>query len=108
MATTRKRYTEAERARILSAAASAGLTGKQASQKFGVSEVTLWKWRRDAKGTSRARQPRAGRPMKAANNSFDGLLRSQVRDRIQELLPAIVKDEVTSYMQQVLGRKVPR
>src|SRR5437867_3622107 len=99
----RKRYTEQERARILSAAATEGLTGKQAAKKFGVSEVTLWKWRRDAKGASRVRQPRAGRPVRAADGSLDGLLRSEVRDRIHELLPDLVREEVASYVQQVLG-----
>ena len=104
MAKKGKRYTEQERARILSAAAKDGLTGKQAAKRFGVSEVTLWKWRRDAKGATVMRQPRGSRTS-TADSSLDGLLRSQVRDRIQQLLPELVREEVGSYVAQVLGSK---
>lgn len=105
MVMKRKRYTPQERARILSTARRDGLTGKQASEKFGVSEVTLWKWRRDAKGTRQTHQPKARRLDRASDGSLDGLLRSQVRDRIRELLPEVVRAEVASYVQQVLGTK---
>lgn len=75
MAKTRKRYTEQERVRILSATASEGLTGKQAAKKFGVSEVTLWKWRRDAKGVKTKRQPGALR-QSPSNGSLASMIRS--------------------------------
>lgn len=88
-----KRYTEKERARILAVAARDGLTGKQASQKFGVSEVTLWKWRRDAKGMSETRQPSAIR-VAANNGSLAALVRAQVQQQVRSLLPGIIREEV--------------
>lgn len=96
MANTGKRYTPAERSRILAAARRDGLTGKQTSEKFGVSEVTLWKWRKASKPA------RVGRTNRTSDGSLDRLLRSQVRDRIQQLLPDLIRNEVARYVQQVL------
>jgi transposase-like protein len=87
-----KRYTEQERARILSQIAKANLTGKQAAKQFGVSEVSLWKWR---KAASAARQPRAARNGRIpANSSLVSTVRAAVHARVRELLPSIVRDEV--------------
>jgi len=89
------RYTEQERARILSAAASQGLTGKQASKKFGVSEVTLWKWRRDAK-VSAARH---------STGSLTSMVRAEVQARVRELIPAIIREEITQAFGSTLKRR---
>jgi transposase-like protein len=85
---------EAEHARILSASATEGLTGKQTSAEFGVSGVTLWKWRRDAKDATAKHRPRDRRSLRS--HSLDSLPRSQVRGRIQQLQPEIVPDEVAA------------
>lgn len=94
-----KRYTEQERGRILAAAKQQGLNGVQAAKKFGISTLTYYTWKKKATTGSRARQT-------SSPDGLDGLLRTQVRDRIRELLPGIVKDEVASYVRQVLGSKV--
>ena len=100
MAKKSRRYTPQERARILSAAKSEGLTGKPASQPFGVSEVTLWKWRRDSKSAMRTRRPRAVRPA-ASNGSIALLVRTEVQARVREMVPAIIREEIA----QVFGSK---
>ena len=40
-----KRYTPAERRRILAAARKEGLTGAQVKKRFGVSALTFYRWR---------------------------------------------------------------
>ncbi len=100
LAMKRKRYTEQERARILSAAASEELTGKQASAKFGVSQATLWKWRRDAKGVKMKRQPRALQ-QGPSNGSLASMIRTEVQARVRELVSTIIREEVA----QAFGSK---
>ena len=94
MAKKPKRYTEEQRARILSAAAKAGLTGRQAAKKFGVSEVTLWKWRRDAKGAGQRRPKAAHTGRASANGSLAAIIRAEVQARVREMIPTVVRDEV--------------
>jgi transposase len=90
-----KRYSEQERTRILTAAQREGLTGKQASKRFGVSEVTMWKWRRDANGATPKRQPREQRAARiTANGSLAALVRAQMQDQVRTMLPEIVREEV--------------
>ena len=108
MAGQQKRRSEQERVRILSAVKHEGLTGKQASKMFGVNEVTLWKWRRDAKGTRRALHPRAPRSMRASAGALDGVLRLQIRARLEQVLPEVVRAEVLAYLNDVLGPSRPR
>lgn len=101
MAPKRRRYTEQERARVLAAAKREGLTGKQASKKFGVSEVTLWKWRRAAKGAKMKRHSRAARTKPATKGSLASMIRAEVHARVRDLLPEIVRAEIA----QAFGAK---
>lgn len=87
-----KRYTDQERARILADMERNGLTQVAAAKKHGVSAVTIWQWKRPAKSSKR--QARAPRTTSASNGSLDGLLRTQVRNHIRQMLPALVRDEV--------------
>src|SRR2546426_2458497 len=96
---TRRRYTEQQRAAILADMRRNGLTEVAAAKKHGVSAMTIWTWNRAAKGRRSTRRTRVRR----AGNGLDGLLRSEVRDRIRELLPEVVREEVASYIHQVLG-----
>ena len=97
------RYSDSERATIFADIRANGLTQVAAAKKHGISAVTLWKWRSDAKGTRRASRSRAVQPGRATNGSLDGLLRSEVRARIREMLPEIMREEVASHVQEVLG-----
>lgn len=85
----RRRYTEQERARILTAVERRGLTYAQASKKFRVSEVTIWKWRR---GSKSARERGAGRT--SADSSLASMIRAEVQARVREVVPSIIREEV--------------
>ena len=72
-----------------------GLTYAQTSKKFGVSAVTIWKWRRDAKAAGRRRQPREVRSGRmSADGSLAALVRAGLQARVRKLLPSIVREEV--------------
>ncbi len=113
----RKAYTEAQRKQILSAAINQKLTAEQVQKKFGVKPVTYYSWRKKAgiKGP-RGRKPAAFKA--AAGAATGGALTAQVRAGVQakvrEILPGIVRDEVTSYLDALLGpagrgpRRAPR
>lgn len=100
---TRRRYTELQRAAILADIEKNGLTQVAAAKKHVVSAVTIWQWKRAAKTLKR--RSWAVQPRSASRGSLDWLVRSEVRDRIGELLPGIVRDEVASYLRQELGGK---
>ena len=97
MARKVKRYTEAERKRILAAAETQGLNGVQAAKKFGISTLTYYNWKKkSAAGTT----PRG---LKVSDGTLDGLLRSRLRSRIQQLLPVALREEVDAAVSQALG-----
>ena len=105
--TKRKRFTPAQRAKILAAAKSGNLTAKQVKAKFGVSMVTYYLWRRQAGLTSSGARGAvgAGRAGTGAGTAgLEKIVRSAVRERIQDALPSIVRDEVQSYLNNVLSR----
>ena len=85
----RRRYTEKQRARILAATKRDGLTSRQAAKKFGVSEVSLWKWRKAAKSGARERGRRA-----QVDGPLAMMIRAEIRARVRELLPVIVREEI--------------
>jgi len=92
-----RRYTDRQRARILVAIEQNRMTQVAAAKKYGVSTVTIWAWRRAAA------RPRQGARRKAAapalsNGALAELLRAQVRDRLRELIPDVVRQEVASYL----------
>jgi len=93
-----KRYTDAERAKILATAKRDGLTGAEVSKRFGVSTLTYYLWRKKS-GAARSRRP--GRPRSAgggARHVTDGDLMAQLRDavrqRLRELLPELIRSEL--------------
>ena len=96
---TRKRYTTEQKRTILAAALKERLTALQVQKKFGVTPVTYYSWRKKSGATRRR-----GRP--AGIGRAAGLvlsLRSEVQNRVRSLLPEIVRGEVNSYLDSVLG-----
>jgi len=86
--TTRKRrsFTPGQRRKILAAAHAT--TVAAAAKKFSVHEVTIYGWRRGAGG---------GRTEKASNSLNGDIARAvrvEVRARVRELLPQVVREEV--------------
>lgn len=94
----RHRYTEAKRGEILAAAQKDGLTASQVQQKFGVTPVTYYSWRKKAKMPAMPRGRRPGKVARRASmNGTDTQLRSQVRRRVE----AIVQEEVQRVLQEL-------
>ena len=95
---TGRRYTAAQKRRILDAAKRDGLTGQQVKKRFGVSALTFYKWR----GPVRRRGRKSGTAT-ALNNGLH--LREEVRARLKDVLPQLVREEVTAALADLLGRK---
>jgi transposase-like protein len=94
-----RRYTDAERQRILETARREGLSGPQVRDRFGVSTLTYYTWRKKGgagirrRGRAAATGRAVGRTLASAVNLADAI-RQEVRTHIGHLLPGILKDEV--------------
>ena len=103
-----RRYTPADRAKILAAAKREGLSGPAAAKKFGISQLTFYTWRRKAgvKKPRLVRRPRrksiGGRGVLGGN--IAERLRQEIRARVGKLLPSIIASEIAS----VLGGSAAR
>lgn len=87
---SRKRFSPAERAKILAAAKAANLTGKQVSSKYGISMVTYYVWKKQAGLGGRKTAKRTA----GLTGATESKLRSVVRAKVERLLPRILKEEV--------------
>lgn len=103
----RHQYTEEQRTTILSAARKDGLTALQVQKKFGVTPVTYYSWRKKTGLTAR----RGGLAV-AIGRSADltGQVRAEVQTKVRQILPGIVRNEVSAYLNQIFssrrGRRV--
>ncbi len=100
---TRKTYSPEQRKQILEAAMREGLTANDVKKKFGVTPVTYYSWRKKAGATHRR-----GRPARiggVGNGDLSNQLRTEVRSKIQQILPDIVRSEVSSYMDSLFGSR---
>jgi transposase-like protein len=99
VAKPRRRYSPAERQRILAAARRAKLTGAQVAKRFGISPITYYVWKK--KGGAEPRRKRrmvatgraVGTTLGRSVNLVDAI-RHEVRAHIGRLLPDILKSEV--------------
>ena len=99
--TRRKRhqYTEEQRSSILEAARRERRTALQVQRKFGVTPVTYYSWR---KKTGIA--ARRGGPLAVAGRSdLTGHVRAEVQHKVRQMLPGIVRHEVSAYLDQVFS-----
>jgi transposase-like protein len=96
----RKSYTEAQRTEILAAAQKEGLTALQVQKKFGVTPVTYYSWRKK-KGL---RGPRGRRPAALSGGDLGSQVRAGVQAKVREILPGIVREEVSNYLDALFGR----
>jgi hypothetical protein len=71
-------------------------------EKFGVTPVTYYSWRKRKSGAvaRRGRPPGTGR-----NGDLDQQLRVAARERIQALMPTILRSEIDAYIKSSLGGK---
>ena len=91
-----KRRSPAEREKILAEAKAAKLTGKQVAEKYGISTLTYYLWRKKA-GSVRRKAPGKNGTLTSAAESK---LRTAVRAKVTGLLPKILDEEV----ERILGR----
>jgi len=102
----RTRYSSTQKQTILAAAQKEGLTAAQVQKKFGVTPVTYYSWRRKS-GATRRRGPGRppGRPagVRVASGG-QGDVRTEVRARVRQTLPDIVRSEVNSYLDSLFGK----
>ena len=91
----RKRYTEDQRTNILSVAQREGLTATEVKKRFGVTPVTYYSWRKKTGVAGRR-----GQAIRVAggNAALSSQVRTEVRSRVRQILPAIVRGEVSSYL----------
>jgi len=97
-----RRYTPAERARVLAAAMREGLSGPAAAKKFGISEVTYYLWKKNARPAIRraARAVRKSRIIDVA-----GEVRERLRDQIRRTMPDVVRKEIDAVLADLSGAR---
>lgn len=97
----RQTYTDAQRATILSAALKGGLTALQVKKKFGVTPVTYYSWRKK-QGLTRRRGGAVGL-VAGAGGDLTQQVRTEVRAKVRQVMPGIVRKEVSGYLDALFG-----
>jgi transposase-like protein len=123
MAKARKKrteYTPEQRAKVLAAAKAENLTAAQVQKKFGVTPVTYYSWRKKSgvthkRGTRRGTKPVnavvavAARPAavvaRPAADDLGAQVRSEVQNKMRQIIPGIVRSEVSAYLDSIFGVK---
>jgi transposase-like protein len=103
----RKSYTEAQRQQILGAAQAEKLTAVQVQKRFGVTPVTYYSWRKKS-GIKGPRGRRPGAASAAGGGALAVQVRAGVQAKVRELVPNIVREEVSSYLNALFGGAAPR
>lgn len=100
----RKKYTSEQRDTILAAAQKDGLTALDVQKKFGVAPVTYYSWRKKSGAAGRRRGGSVGRGRPAGGGGDLGTqVRTEVRSKVREILPEIVRGEVSNYLNALFG-----
>ena len=112
---TRKRYSEVEKKKILETARRENLTGADVQKRFGIAQLTFYRWRGPVRGPkARAAQEggltRAatvvGRTAGRAAANLDAI-RDEVRSGVRAVIPNVIREEVANYLSEILGRRKP-
>ena len=97
----RHTYTTTQRSSILAAARKEGLTANQVQRRFGVTPVTYYSWRKK-QGLS-ARRGRGGAGVAGSSGNLTQQVRDEVRAKVRQILPNIVRTEVSGYLHALFG-----
>jgi transposase-like protein len=101
----RHTYTESQRTTILAAARKDGLTALDVQKKFGVTPVTYYSWRKKQGLTARRGR---GPARMTAGGDLSQQVRGEVQAKVRAILPDIVRNEVSSYLNTLFGGKTRR
>lgn len=107
---SRRRYTAAEKKNILAVAAKEGLTGADVQKKFGIAQLTFYRWRGPVRGPkARAAAAPASAVSRGAARGGATLdsIRAEVRAGVQAVIPQVIREEVANYLNDILGRRGP-
>ena len=110
----RRRYSEAEKKKILAIARKEGLTGADVQKKFGIAQLTFYRWRGPVRGPkARARAAgltgvatAVGRTAGRAVADLDHI-RAEVRSGLRAVVPQVIREEVAHYLNEILGKRGP-
>ena len=110
MAKVRKKrteYTPEQRAKVLAAAKAERLTAAQVQKKFGVTPVTYYSWRKKSgvarkRGAGVAATAVVARPVAG---DLSAQVRSEVQIKMRQIIPGIVRTEVSAYLDSIFGQK---
>lgn len=103
----RTEYTPEQREKVLAAAKAEKLTAAQIQKKFGVTPVTYYSWRKKS-GITRKRGTRAvgaavvARPVAG---DLSAQVRGEVQSKMRQIIPSIVRAEVSAYLDSIFGVK---
>lgn len=94
--------TPAERAEILQVARTEGLTGAQVAKRYGISTVTYYLWRkRDGHSVAQTNRTSGASKSESTFTIADDV-RSAVENKVREVLPGIVRHEVSRALENLL------
>ena len=94
----RKSYTARKRAEILAAATKQNLTAIEVKRHFGVTPVTYYSWRKKAGIVGRRGRRPSLLKQSGADVAITTQLRAGVQAKVRAVLPGIVREEVTNYL----------
>ena len=94
----RKNYTSQQRESILTAAQRDRLTAAQVQRKFGVTPVTYYSWRKKAGIVGRRGRRPSLLKQSGGDYAITSQLRAGVQAKVRSVLPGIVREEVTNYL----------
>ncbi|TMQ69614.1 MAG: hypothetical protein E6K80_11105 [Candidatus Eisenbacteria bacterium] len=91
-------YSNQKRSSVLETAQKEGLTANEVQKRFGVTPVTYYSWRRKYGVGGRRRSAK----VRANGGTLEQQVRSEVQAKVREILPTILRNEVSSYLDTVL------
>jgi len=101
----RKRYTPEQKKNILETATKEGLTGEQVAKRFGVAQLTFYRWRGPVRGP-KAKAAMASKQLGKVRID-EQAIRQAVRASVARVLPQIIREEVAQALEQMVGRRRP-
>jgi transposase-like protein len=90
-------YSSQKRSTVLETAQKEGLTATEVQKRFGVTPVTYYSWRRKYGVGAR----RSGVRARANGGGLEQQVRSEVQAKVRQILPTIVRNEVSTYLDTV-------